>query len=123
MVHYLLSLAINIFGYPTANDGPCTPVLAFIPMDCKRVILLIPPVETLATKETLDVVSSVPRGVEEETGLSERIRCCDEVGRMRPFEGECTLCCWMLYASGLCEGLETSGENFHRGQWLRGGRC
>ena len=39
-------------------------------MYSKRVILLIPPIETLATQVTLDVISSVPRGVEEETGLS-----------------------------------------------------
>jgi hypothetical protein len=70
MGHYSLSLAINICGYPTANDSPCTPVFAFLPVDSKRVIFLIPPIETLATTVTLDVVSSVPRRVEEETGLS-----------------------------------------------------
>jgi len=48
--------------------------------------MFVPTIETLATKVTLDVVSSVPRGVEEETGLSQRVGCCDEVGRVRPFE-------------------------------------
>lgn len=84
-------------------------------MDGKRVILLVPPVETLATKVTLDVVSGVPRGIEEETGLSQGIGSCDEVGRMRPFEGESALCGGMLYASLLCERVETSCEIFHRG--------
>jgi len=58
----------------------------------ERVILLLPAVETFSAKKAFDVVPGVPGRVEEEAGLGEGIRCCDEVIGVGPFEGDDTLC-------------------------------
>ena len=110
---YTLSLAINVLAKPTTKDSPCTVVSTLVPMYREWVILLLPAVETFSAEKAFDVVSGIPRWVEEEASFGEGVRCCSEVSRMGPFEGDGTLCSCMFYAPGLCKRLETSVEWLH----------
>jgi hypothetical protein len=62
-------------------------------MECKWVVFLLPAIETFSTEEAFDIVSSIPRRVEEEASFGESVRCCEKVHRVRPFEGYGTLRC------------------------------
>jgi hypothetical protein len=79
----------------------------------ERVVLLFPTIEALPTEKAFDVVLSIPRWVEEKASFGEGVRCCEEVSRMRPFEGDITLRIRLFYAPGLCERLETRVEGLH----------
>jgi len=82
-------------------------------MDSMWIIFLFPAIETFSTKEALDIVTSVPRWVEEEASFGEGLGSCGEVSRVGPLEGYSTFCRRVLYAPSLCERLETRANGLH----------
>lgn len=85
MHQHALSVIISIVHQSTADDSPRTAVSTFLPMDSKRVIVLVPIGELLFAYETRNVVLVFRARVMVESCLGKSLGSCSETRWMGPF--------------------------------------